>query len=180
MALPTVADLKQHINIPADVTTDDDELGDVLDAAIELAESIVGPLTSGTVTEIHRGVSSDVLVLQQMPVGELVAVSSRVGATTTALTLGDYELDTETGMVRVAAGTRFAGTYVVEYTAGADTPSASQKLGILIIASHLWQTQRVPGVNRFGTPDEPTASPGFAIPNRAVELLAPSQTVTFA
>jgi hypothetical protein len=42
----------------------------MLDAAVgSSTESIVGPLAGGTVTETHYGLSSDVLVLRQVPVG---------------------------------------------------------------------------------------------------------------
>lgn len=177
MALPTVADLKKHINIPADVTADDAELGEVLDAAVELVASMVGPLESGAVTEVHRGVDSRLLVLRQMPATSLTSVSLRYATgETSALTLSDFDLDTEAGIVRLVSGGWLAGTYVVVYDAGRATLPASVRLAVLIVAAHLWETQRVPGVNRFGSPDEPSVSRGYAIPNRAAELLAPYRT----
>jgi hypothetical protein len=83
-----------------------------------------------------------------------VSVSSRYGAVTTPLTLGDYELDPDTGLVRVAGGDRFCGTYTVTYTAGRPTLPAAIRLAVLVIAEHLWETQRRPGF----TSDAPLAS----------------------
>jgi hypothetical protein len=139
----------------------------------------VGPIAEpASVTETHRGISSDVLVLRRMPVAALTAVSARYGATTTALTLADYELDVSTGLVRVASGARFAGTYTVTYTAGLATMPAAIRLAVLIVAEHLWQTQRGTAPSALALQDPNGFDPnspmgvGFAIPNRAEELLA--------
>jgi hypothetical protein len=107
--------------------------------------------------------------------GSLTAVSSRYGAATTALTLADYELDADTGLLRLAAGGWFRGTYTVTYTSGrADLPAAI-RLAVLVIAEHLWETQRgaAPVGPLSGDDTFPTPGLGFAIPNRALELLAP-------
>lgn len=177
MSLPTFTDLKAHLNITS--TADDEELQDMLDAAVDIVTDIVGPFDDpASVTETHYALSSDVLVLRKMPVGTLTAVSSRYGATTTPLVLGDYELDAATGIVRAVSGYFFRGTFTVTYTAGrTDTPAAI-RLACLIIAAHLWQTQRGGGSLRPTFPgEEPDLSPvgvsGYAIPNRAKELLAP-------
>jgi hypothetical protein len=178
MSLPTVDDLKIHANMTSSV--DDSELQDVLDAAIEVVEGLIGPLSSpGQVVETHRNVSSDVLVLKRMPVAGLVSVASRVGASSTPLTLGDYELDAASGLLRTASGARFYGSYTVTYTSGREVLPAAIRLAVLIIAAHLWETQRMPmqdsGPAGFGgmdgIPDAGSAGRGFAIPNRAQELL---------
>lgn len=175
MSLPTVTDLKIHLNKTTDA--DDTELGDMLDAAIEVVEGIVGPVGESEVTETHYNVSSGLLVLRRHPASALVSVSSRVGATTSPLTLSDYELDPSTGIVRLASGYGFYGNFTVTYAVGRETVPASIRLAILIIAAHLFETQRVPGANRgagqpgFGAAPEMGAPMGFAIPNRAQELL---------
>jgi hypothetical protein len=53
VSLPTLTDLKAHLNL--DTTADDGELADMLDAAVDVVEGIVGPITSKTVTETHHG-----------------------------------------------------------------------------------------------------------------------------
>src|SRR5690348_7925244 len=98
----------------------------MLDAAIEVVEGIVGPIGDPTpVTETHYEVSSPVLVLRRTPTDTLTAVSTRYGATTTALLLADYELETATGIVRRVDGGRFYGTYTVTYMAGLDVLPAA-------------------------------------------------------
>jgi uncharacterized phiE125 gp8 family phage protein len=182
VALPTVTDLKAHLNVPAAVTDDDAELGEVLDAAIEIVADIVGPLEASPVTEIHSRVSSGVLVLRGMPAADLTAISFRAGLTSTPLTLSDYELDATSGIVRVVSGSGFYGDYVVEYTAGFDTLPASIRLAVLIIAAHLFETQRMPmqgesfAPTGFGPAAGEVVAPagrGYALPNRALELLRP-------
>lgn len=179
MSLPTIADLKIHLNMTG--TENDGELADVLDAAVEMVGGLIGPIVSVTVTETHYGMSSNLLLLRRMPVGALTAISARYGATSTALTLGDYELDPATGIVRTVSGSGFRGDFTVTYSSGRATVPADIRLAVLIIASHLWETQRVPGASRaFGQPEAPPVSRGFAIPNRAADLLAPYQMPTIA
>lgn len=172
MALPTVNDLKVHLNMSG--TASDGELQDTLDAAIEVVEGFVGPLTAGDVTEVHRNVFSSQIVLRQVPAGDLVQVSARNGLVSTPLEASDFELDAATGILRVVMGSGFYGTYEVTFSAGRTTLPASLRLAILIVAAHLWETQRVPGASRFGG-DSPVPA-GFAVPNRALELMAPYRT----
>jgi hypothetical protein len=182
VSLPTLTDLRAHSNKVS--TADDEELQEVLDAAVEVVAGIVGPIDSPTaVTETHYNVCSDVLILKRMPVGSLLSVSLRYGPMTTVLTPGTYELDTATGLVRAVCGAGFYGaytagfygTYTVTYTSGRDDLPAAIRLACLIIADHLWETQRgAAPVGPLGTDDTfATPGSGYAIPNRARELLAP-------
>jgi hypothetical protein len=134
------------------------------------------------VTETHYNVCSDVLVLRGCRWGRWCGVVP-LRRVTTPLTLSDYELDPDTGLVRRRLGTRFYGTYTVTYTSGrADLPAAI-RLAVLIIAEHLFETQRRPGFTHrrpagFGGADGiPDATnpvgTGYAIPSRAQELLQP-------
>ena len=175
MPLPTVDDLKRYLNKTS--TADDAELSDMLDAAVDMVQGLVGPVTSQTVTETHYGVHSDVVVLRQVPALALSAVSGRTypGAAPTSYTLTDYVLDPDTGLVRMVSGYQFGGDVTVTYSAGRTTVPAAVSLAILIIAGHLWNTQR--GVSPTALQD-PEASAfqspsGYALPNRALELLAP-------
>lgn len=173
---PTVTDLQEHITSGAT----DGELQTMLDAAVNVVEAAVGPLSPITFTETHYEAAGRMLVLRQCPV---VAVSSieRVSWTiSTALLASQYALEPETGIVRLVDGTLFAGDYRVTYTAGYDALPAAIYQAILIIAAHLVETQRVPGANRpgFGAYGQPEVASmplgvGFAIPNRAQELLQP-------
>jgi hypothetical protein len=156
---PSLDDLKAHLNITD--SDNDDELLGMLDAATDVTESIVGPLAGGTVTETHYGLSSDVLVLRQVPVAALVSVSGRLWP------------DGALGTLRLVSGYRFAGDVTVTYTTGREAPAAV-RLAVLIIAAHLWETQRGSApVGPLSTDDGTVSGLGFAIPNRARELLAP-------
>jgi hypothetical protein len=179
VSLPSIDDLKLHLNKTDDV--DDLELTDVLDAAVEVVGGLVGPLDSETVTDVHYGVAGQTLLLRRMPVAEVLEVSSRsVGYSGfTELTLADYELDTAAGALRMQTGGLFFGDISVTYSVGRETVPAAIRLAVLIIAAHLWETQRMPmqdsGPAGFGgmdgIPDAGSAGRGFAIPNRAQELL---------
>lgn len=176
MYLPTVNDLKPYLN--KTTTADDSELTDMLDAAVDIAEGIVGPLTSETVTETHYGIFSEMLVLRQAPALALSSIAGRVypGADQTAYLLTDYTLDPDAGIVRRVNGYRFAGDYTVSYSAGRSSIPAAVRLAILIIAGHLWETQRTVAPTPLQQQDTgygPPTVAGYALPNRARELLEP-------
>lgn len=188
MALPNLTDLKRAAQIPAVSTADDEELADALDSAVEMVAGIVGPLLPATVTEVHRNVNSAELVLRKTPVAALTSVSARYGSTLAAQPVGNYELDAETGIVHSLPGSRFWGTYVVEYQAGREFLPASIRSAILIVAEHLIEAQHVPMQGEEAMPPgfsggidavTPTGR-GFALPNRAIELLRPYATVSVA
>lgn len=168
--LPTVDDLKAHVNILT--TTHDAELQDMLDAAVEVVEGYVGPLDGGSVTETHYAPARGLpIVLRQVPVVAVTSVSSSVGTTYTS---SDYVLDGAAGLLRAPYG--WAGDVTVAYTTGRTSLPASIRLAILIVAAHLWETQMGGGnaVPPYPGADVDGAVPaGFAVPNRAMELLRP-------
>jgi hypothetical protein len=176
VALPTLTDLQAHVTSG----TTDDELQNMLDAAVNVVESAVGPLTGTQFTETHYDAAGRLLVLRQSPVIDVLSIERVTWTMVSPLLAAQYAVDPDTGIVRLVDGTLFAGDYRVTYTAGyVNTPSAITQ-AILIVAAHLVETQRVPGANRpgFGAYGQPeTASMplgvGYAIPNRAQELLQP-------
>jgi hypothetical protein len=175
VSLPTLTDLKAHLN-KTSTTADDAELADMLDAAVDVVEGIVGPVTTSPVTETHR-VSSDVLVLRRMPVAGLVSVSPG--------SLADFALDVDSGLLRRVDGYGFVGPVTVTYSVGRPMVPAAISLAILIIAGHLWETQRgtSPSALSLQQPGaEPLDAPvaGYAIPNRARDLLARYVRVSIA
>lgn len=174
MALPNIVDLKTHLNIPLQDTGDDDELQMMLDAALDVVESIVGPISASPVTETHYGVSSPVLVLRRVPVLSVTSISSS-GASSASVS--DYVLDPDLGTLRLASGLQVRGDVTVSYQAGrVDVPRAIL-LATLTIAAHQWVTQRGPQPTPvLAGPDDGfgmAPSMGYAIPNRAIELLQP-------
>lgn len=174
MPLPTLADLKAELNITS--TANDGELADKLDQAVDVVEGIVGPVTTTTVTETHYGVYAPVLVLRKMPVDALLSVSSGSGVAASPLVSSLFELDAEAGLLRRVDGGWFSGSFTVSYSAGRPAVPPAIHGAILIIAGHLWETQRgaSPSALALQGEDFGAVAPGvgFAIPNRARDLLA--------
>ena len=172
MSLPTLGDLKAHLDMDVANNKNDAELTDMLDAAVDVVEGIVGPITAKTVTETHR-VNAGELVLRRFPVADLVSVT-QFGA---EQSVGLFEVDADSGIVRRGDGYGFVGSFTVTYSAGRPTLPASIRLAILIVAGHLWDTQRgtSPSALALQDPDAGFGAPsvaGYAIPNRARDLLA--------
>ncbi len=165
--------------------SEDPELDQMLEAATEAAEGWhnVGPIVTRTVTQRISTDDCGRLVLPLRPV-QSVTTATRVSDGTVFET-DDLDVDTATGIVTKADGAGLPlDAYDIEYEAGRGTineVSASLKLGVLIIAGHLWQTQQGPTTNRWPGQDASEnnfrVSRGYLIPNRAAHLLQPEQNV---
>lgn len=169
--LLSLDDAKQHLNIPAATTTYDAELEVYVAATTGSVEGIIGPVGRRTVTETVYP-SSGVLLLSTTPVLSLTSVTPYAG---TALTVGSLVLSPNSGVVYPGTyGSFWASSYVVVYTVGRASVPAEVNLAARIILAHLWETQRGPAELPLAAPDEGglVAGFGFAIPNRAKELLA--------
>jgi hypothetical protein len=79
--------------------------------------------------------------------------------------------------VQLLAGGTVAGPLRVTYVAGRRIVPAAITAAAKIILQHLWRTQQGPGRPQRGVDDfdvtEPIPGLGYAIPNRAVQLLEP-------
>lgn len=187
----TLDEFKAHLNLPSNTKESDTELQLHLNAATEALEKRVGAMVTREFTErvTARG---GLLLLANAPVVELASVTEVGG---TAWTIGDLYVAADS-IVRLSAGGQLPGVdFTVTYTAGrgaiADVP-ARFKLATLIVAEHLWETQRGTAVRpaMFGMAPEPTSTGtaadagyvyrGFALPRRALELLAGDQDIAFA
>jgi hypothetical protein len=182
--LPTLTDLKAETNIPT--TADDDELQIKLDQAVRVVEGIVGPIEAQTVTETHYDLWwSREILLRRSPATALVSVTERTSLSSTFVTVAssDYELNTAAGKLRTRNSRRLSGDVTVTYSAGRVDVPADIAGAIVIIAAHLWETQRMPGQSldsapagfggADGIPDIGSMGRGYAIPSRAQELLQP-------
>jgi hypothetical protein len=116
------------------------------------------------------------MAVRQRP---LVSVTSITDvASGVAQSTSDLEVDTNSGVIRRKLGWPFlgrGGAYTVVYTAGWGTavpPSFNEFARIVL--EHLWQTQHGPSLRPSIGGEEEVTLPGwgFAIPNRAVELIA--------
>ncbi|MGW7195546.1 hypothetical protein [Streptomyces chryseus] len=178
-ALFSLADAKKHLNVPLEYTADDDEIREHIDATTQVVEYFVGAVARRTVTEIRPG-GGHALVLLVTPV-IAVTVITGVHSHQVAVDVAGLVADAETGIVRRLDGTPFPpGPYRITYTAGRPIPSANITLAGRIILKHLWRTQN--GSSRVASAlgggddysvSEPIPGLGYAVPNRALELLQP-------
>lgn len=166
-----LAAVKLQLNIAADDHSNDAELGLHISAASDQVERLCGPCSPQTFTEIKP--AGQVLALNKRPVISVTSVTPRGVGYDPIDTVTLLPVDPNSGIVQLAAaGYGFLTDTTVVYEAGRDSVPASLKLAALIIVQHLWKTQRAPKVNRPGD-DDTQMLMGYAVPNRAVELMRP-------
>jgi len=175
-AIASLAELKEHMNMTD--TQHDDELREHLEAATLVVEQHTGQVIARrTVSgERHRVGRRRPLVLKQVPVVSVESVTARSGSTPP---LDEIEVIAETGEVRpTECGAELYGDIVVDYVAGHPEVPQNFILATLIIAAHLYELQHppAPGIAGYGIQGAvddslSSSSRGFAIPNKALELL---------
>jgi len=179
-SLLSLADAKKHLNISASSTGDDDELRGWIESTARVIEHFVGPIIRRTVVETHREKAATALALRRTPALSITSVEPVLtgGVTYDA---ADLDLDAETGLVVRKDGGSFRGPLRITYVAGRAIVQANFSHAARIILQHLWRTQRGSGRGPAiaGSEDysvtEPIPGFGFAIPNRALQLLDPDR-----
>lgn len=173
----SLADIKLHLNIATTTTTHDEELRTYIEAATLVVERHTGrALIRRTYVEYHTVCRARTLVLDHCPVISLTSMQTVDGLTT--WTVGNLHVDPTTGLVTVTAGALLDGHLQVTYVAGQTVLRANEVLAARIIVQHLWDTQRGSrGGPRAGGVDDTTMVAGYAVPNRALELLGPTPSV---
>lgn len=173
-AILSLADAKKHLN--KTTTTDDDEIRSWVESITAGIEGLCGPVVVRTVVERHEGRRVPVICLRQTPILSLTSVVAILAGGTT-YTVADLDVDATTGVVQRLDGGTLTGPLRVTYTAGRRIVPAAISSAARIILQHLWRTQQGPGRPQLGTGDfdvtEPIAGFGYAIPNRALQLLEP-------
>lgn len=179
MPILTLAEAKAQLNITG--TADDAELQTYLDAVEAVVDQICGPVINRTVTETVRGWES--VALSSPPV---VALTSLVSIYTSgpSFDVAGLHVDGPSGIVRRKdLGLFYGGPFTAVYTAGRGaTAPPNINLAARIIVQHLWRTQRG-GMAPSVLGDDGTsqlAGVGFAVPNRALELLRPYRSSVVA
>lgn len=174
----SLADAKAQLNI-RDSATDDDEIRDWMAATTMVVEHFVGPVAPRTVTERHTFGVATVRVLRQTPA---LALASLVPILTSGTSYDpeDLDLDEDTGVVQRKDGGMLTGPLRITYTVGRTVIRANIAQAGRIILQHLWRTQRPSRGGLAGGGDdysvtEPIAGLGYAVPNRALELLEPDR-----
>ncbi|MFI5973512.1 head-tail connector protein [Streptomyces sp. NPDC051452] len=173
MAIVSLAAAKAQLNIPDDNTADDVELLGFIDAATAAVEKqlgkVVEPRTIVDELDFHRPVRS--FLLRSVPVISLTSLTSLDGSHSWDVSPSAAHVDPESGRVTLLGAT-IRGTAVGIYQAGLTVVGANVRLAAKIIIQHLWETQRGMMQVQFGGDTETyTPSRGYAIPNRALELL---------
>lgn len=195
----SLADTKKFLNITS--TGDDDELRAYIESVTRVVENyrneVIARRTVVEEIDTMRGVRTigrtgaayDMgyenggakrrIMLGSTPVLSLTSVA-RVDGTYT-WDLSQIDLNPDTGGVSVLFGPLFYGFIRATYVAGYSIVPSNYTMAALIIIEHLWQLQRQPSIGGSSTGGlfargEMDASlggwgAGFAIPNRAAELL---------
>jgi hypothetical protein len=170
----SLADAKKHLN--KTTTTDDDEIRGWVESITTGIEGLCGPVIVRTVTERHEGRRVPVICLRKTPILSVTSVVAILTGGTT-YTVADLDVDTETGLVQRKDGGTFTGPLRVTYSAGRRIVPANISSAARIILQHLWRTQQGASRPSRGTQDydvsEPIPGFGYAIPNRALQLLEP-------
>lgn len=174
--LVSVSDLRTQLSFPASDTSKDDELAFYAAAAGEVVEGLIGgPWVNKTVTEtIYPSSGGRALVLQRKPLVSITSITDLQSGS--AMSLTQLVLDKASGIVRQKLMVPFywTGPFTVAYVAGhgTDVPARVNLAGRLI-GQHLWDTRRG-AVTRpsLGGQDTVVTSSGYAVPRRALELLA--------
>ncbi|MEV5607012.1 hypothetical protein [Streptomyces sp. NPDC052225] len=176
-AILSLADAKQHLNIAS--SRDDDEIRFWSEAATRAVEFFVGPVVVRQVVEEHHDRQATALVLRQTPVIELTAVEA-IGAGAASYAVQDLVVDLVTGVIARHDGGLLRGPLRFTYTAGRRVVDTNITAGARIILEHLWRTQRpsrggLAGGGEDYSVTEPIPGLGYAVPNRALQLLEPGR-----
>ncbi len=175
-----LGDLKDALNMKGTDGSHDAELQRHLDAALQVAEGYVGPLTPRSRTDVLFDVYGPTVVLRDAPVlsVETLNIAPYPGTTPTVQDVTALLLDGAAGILRLASGRPVQGVVTVTYTVGQDIPRAVSE-GIVELAAHRYgRTQQYAGSSVGGQvgadPDVDTA-PGMysGIPYGVLDLWRP-------
>lgn len=170
----SLAEAKEQVNIPADVTTHDEELSGFVRATTAIVELHVGAIVRRSLTETFDG-GREAITLTRAPVLTITSVTENG----TAVSASGYSLSKPSGVLRRISGSfpicwrQGIGTVVVVYVPGRAVVEPNWTRGALIIIQHLWETQRNTSGRRpqIGETEVRANGAFYSIPNRAVELL---------
>jgi hypothetical protein len=161
----TLAEFKTHLNYGTG-NTEDTELTMHLSAASQWAESYFA-LAPTVFTE--RLYTQDCYLRQRHH--PLTAVASVTPQDGMALSASAYIVDTTNSLIELRYNYAGYGWYTAVYTAGLTTITDRVKLAGMIVGQHLWDLQNG-SAGRGRRPEDLVPTPfGFAVPNRAIELI---------
>ncbi|WP_309095269.1 hypothetical protein [Streptomyces sp.] len=177
-AILSLRDAKKHLNLSLTDTSEDDEVRDWINATTTAVEFFIGPVAVRTVTEDHAVSVAESLALRRPPVLAVTAVEPLLNGGS-SYDVDDLNVDGPVGIVSRKDGGLLRGPLRVTYSAGRRIVAENISGAARIILQHLWATQRptrgggLPGARDDFSVTEPIPGLGYAIPNRAVQLLNP-------
>ena len=170
--LPALA-AQLNIDVPAAGSSQEAEMQLYLDAAVRYVEHDCGPLVATGTRTYKAYPSGDYLVLSATHLTAVTAVRDPYGQ---VATVDARDVNLLAGIVKVPAAA--AGPWEVDAAVGPAAVEPDLKLAALIIAAHLWETQRGrtarPGFLRGRTEEDPIPA-GFLVPHRAAALMQASR-----
>lgn len=175
MALLTLTEAKNQLAI--ETTTADAQLEMYIEALTSVIEGYVGPVEEQAVTETVRGQGGAVALLRP----PILALTSLTPVTSggAAVDVTGLHVDSPSGVVTYLNGSPFCGgPWTAVYTAGRATLPPNIKLAAVLLLQHLWRTKYGAARGGGGADDysvqDPVPGYGYAIPNRVLELLQPT------
>ena len=174
MGIVSLDQMRAHLNITTPDPGEDAELARMIDAADGAIEAFLGVVVAPRrVTERHIVPPAGMVCLRAVPVIEVTEVVSTDGATT--YPAGKVAVDYDIGVLRPGSS-GVVGDVRISFVAGMNTPPARYELAEMLIAAHMWETQRVQTMAQgftYGGEDQFQGQfgRGYSLPNRAIQLL---------
>lgn len=146
--LVSLADAKDHLDIPSTNTTDDEEIRTHIEAATAYIENQAGPVIRRTYVDVIEpgwgmAWSTTDIMLTHRQVLSITSVVTTTGVTWDAGALATIDLDGQTGILRLAPGGVWPNViYRVTYVAGRAIIPATLSMAARLLLSWSWQTQR--------------------------------------
>jgi hypothetical protein len=174
--LISLAQAKHQLRLTS-ASNNDDLRTFIAAAAVAIEDHVGKKLIRRTITgERHYGVTGT-LILNRAPVQSLTSVSTLDGATT--WNVNDLDVDSDTGIVTTLTGSSLYGNIKATYLCGMRVIPVNYLMAARYIVEQLWQTMRPfvgsanlpPGALEDSLDARSGGLVGFAIPNRALELL---------
>lgn len=184
VSLISLADAKKLLRVTT--TLFDDDLRFFCESTTAFIDKHCGPMVPRQITERHTA-GARTLMLRKIPVYQPAANPYPIVSITPVLTYGvpypDLSLlsvDKATGEIIHTVGLPFFyGEYDITYWAGRSQIGSNVLLAAQVILKHLWAQERGgsrPSAISPGAADDVSVLYGFAVPNRALELLEADRT----
>lgn len=179
----SLAEAKEHLNIPTTTTTWDEELRTHIEAVTGYIENKVGPVVRRTVSEVVPyvcGTEYDTLKRRVLSVTSIVVL--RDGST--PVNLANIDIDADQGTLRLKDGTWFPNEpWRLTYVVGRPIVPANITLAAKELLKYTWESQRGMGSSAplVATSPAELLAYGVNVPPRALALLdGPTDRTGFA